>query len=618
MHDFELLIERGRRHFEVGASRKRFLTSSIVLLIPASILLLAQFYWFRWDLFLLAVAGPLLIIPLWNRLPRRLDPKVTARWFDQEHAFKDTLSTALEFSSREVESPIFRDLSEDADRRARLVQLPEPGKMEWIIPLILAAIFLLLLLAHLWTFLPRDTIGRAISDLEKLMHDAATDPDTDKELRDSLDAVKKAMGTKPETGTKTATGTGTGTGTETGTNDGANSGTGSRPGSGSGKGTSTATGDSTGSGNGNNSGKGSGKGGSTNDASGNASSGARGNAQGRAAALSRLQDAISKADPTESLKQLGRDLSGAPVAAGLANELAKGDAANAAKTARNDLGKKLEKGLDAASKKELERALQQGIENLPEKGSQGLKKALEEMKNSLNKPGEAKKAADDLGKQLEKLSKQQDAVREMEKKLEELKQKNQADQGSKSGQDKDSGKDGKDGKDGKSGKDGKGSKSGKDGKGGNDGRNGKGGKGGKDGQDGKDGKNGQSARNGNSSQMGKNTQNGKGGPNSMNGKGGKAGGELNDDPLERMKKKGQKPLNNNESDPNDPFAMDAVASQPQSDFDYDKGPLLTDREKKQMQLTAESMAKSREIDEFARHHRIPESFRSYLKDFFNP
>ncbi|MBF0501096.1 MAG: hypothetical protein HQM09_13235 [Candidatus Riflebacteria bacterium] len=573
MREFELLIERGKRHFEAAAARRRFLRSAAITLIPASAVLVALFFRFRWDVFLIAAVLPLLVIPLYKKFSRSLDSHIAARWFDQEHSLSDTLSTALEFVPRQGESLIIADLADDADRRARLIKLPEPDKVENIFLLILVAIFIALFLAHLWLLLPRDTNGAALGEMQGLARDAAGNPDSEKDLRDSLDAVKKSLEASAGAGTGTSTGTGTssspGPGEQTGTNTGSGTNTGKSPDSGTGKGSGSGSGADP-----------------QSSTTGNSAPNAGNNAHDRAAAMARLQTAVSRADPTEALKQLGRDLSASSISAETATELSKGDAAAAAKAA-GKMKNKFDKKLEAADKKSLESALQQGSENLPEATSPGLKKALEDLKNSLDKPEDAKKAAEEMGRQFEKMAKQQAAVRGMQKKIEELKQKNPGMDGKKEAQ--------------APGKQNAGAGNKKSG----------------GGKNAEPGKKGSDSMPGNSSSQNKGSS---GNPSNNHGKGGRAGGQLTENPLERMKKQGQKPLDKNGIDPNDPFAKDknTLASQPQGDFDYDKGPLLTDRDKKRLQTSAESMAKSREIDDFARHHRIPESFRTYLKDFFNP
>ena len=59
------------------------------------------------------------------------------------------------------------------------------------------------------------------------------------------------------------------------------------------------------------------------------------------------------------------------------------------------------------------------------------------------------------------------------------------------------------------------------------------------------------------------------------------------------------------------------ASMPQMLPDYEKAAVLSDKDKIRLKIQQESVAKSREIDEFSRHHRIPDTFRNFLKDFYS-
>ena len=65
-------------------------------------------------------------------------------------------------------------------------------------------------------------------------------------------------------------------------------------------------------------------------------------------------------------------------------------------------------------------------------------------------------------------------------------------------------------------------------------------------------------------------------------------------------------------------AVSTTHWQAQAGVDFARDPLMTAPQQRRAEAQSQGLAKSREVDEFARRHRIPESFRSYLKDFFQP
>ncbi len=95
----------------------------------------------------------------------------------------------------------------------------------------------------------------------------------------------------------------------------------------------------------------------------------------------------------------------------------------------------------------------------------------------------------------------------------------------------------------------------------------------------------------------------------------KAGGELDEDPLKRMNQKRPfQPGDDRLVDPNERKRIMASASQRLGAFEGT--PELTPEQLKTKQLAAERAAQSRKVDEFAQRHRIPDEFRTYLKEFF--
>ncbi|HNV71760.1 MAG TPA: hypothetical protein PKO06_18790, partial [Candidatus Ozemobacteraceae bacterium] len=105
-------------------------------------------------------------------------------------------------------------------------------------------------------------------------------------------------------------------------------------------------------------------------------------------------------------------------------------------------------------------------------------------------------------------------------------------------------------------------------------------------------------------------------PQQQQGVGGtKAGGQLDEDPLQRMQKnRPSQPGDDRLVDPNEQRQVAASAAQRVGAFQG--RPELTPEQQQQRQRVAEKAAQSRKVDEFAQYHRIPDEFRTYLKDFF--
>ncbi len=212
----------------------------------------------------------------------------------------------------------------------------------------------------------------------------------------------------------------------------------------------------------------------------------------------------------------------------------------------------------------MEKALSKALDQLPKSGMEGMRQALQDMKNNLKNPGGFQEAAEKLGKELDKLAKDLENP---------------------------------DGNDGKNGSDEKNP----DASGGDDKPS--------------DPRNRSNPiPNPLTDQPWQKPQQG---PNGKGGAGKGAGGKLTQDPKELLKKlKGQQAKAGNKAP--DKFKEDDVSSKPQLLSDFEKGTLLTDKDKIKLNIEQEAIARSREIDDFCGSNRVPPTFRTYLKDFFKP
>jgi len=325
-------------------------------------------------------------------------------------------------------------------------------------------------------------------------------------------------------------------------------------------------------------------------------------AEQRQEGLQKMKQTAQNEEASRQLKQAGGALQKNPKTQGIGESLQNGQIEKAADQA-SQLARELGKGLSEKDKKSMEKALQDAQKSLTDSSLKDVKDALNKMEQNLNQPQELEKAVNQLSQKLQDLAIKNQTMEKIVEKIEKAQTELEEGKGN-SGGNKTSGQDSAGGKEGNE-------------KGQIDEKTGTAEKKGKPeeksgqpplGKDGKESeKNGKNANNLNKQGSEKN-------PN-FAGKGGKsAGGELTEDPMKLLKNGKSKLPKTGE------LAFDKIdtenASVPQLLPDFEKGNELTDKERLQLKIQQENIAKSREIDEFSQKHRIPPAFRNFLKDFF--
>jgi|GEM_PF-6330008 len=509
MRPFTAILEKGKKYFEDRDFNRRLTLVTRAFCIPAIVILAFCLYRFYWPAFLPAAILPLIALPLVVRIRWAFAMPVVARTIDLDFRLRDLLTTANEFQSQENDSPVLRELMEEADRRSKIIEYPGKPRRDQIERAILISLFILLLI---WNLLPKKS-GSSIPDflineLGKQVSDLNTNSDDKNSLKSKLNDMKNG---------KTD--------------------------------------------------------------------------EDKQQAAQEMQQQMNKIDFSKELQKLGAAMERNSQTREFGKNLSDGKTSEAGKSVSN-MVQQLSKDLSKEQEKDLRNNIQDAMKNLNSEQLQDLKKALDDMQKSMGNQKEMEKAGEKLSQALKEIAKQQETIKKIQENLEQIKK--QAGQGQ---QDKKGTKTGQKG----------GTKPSPEGKPGE-----------KPGEK-KDGNTPgtENAADKNSSgkdpwkKAQKNTD------NSM-GKGGKtAGGKLTEDPKELLKKgkadpiKGGKKMFDGQKD-------NQTATTAQLLSDFEKGALLNDQDKIRLKIEQEAMAKSREVDEFSRKHRVPPSFKTFLKDFFVP
>ncbi|MBF0543462.1 MAG: hypothetical protein HQM08_03460 [Candidatus Riflebacteria bacterium] len=330
-------------------------------------------------------------------------------------------------------------------------------------------------------------------------------------------------------------------------------------------------------------------------------------------------------------KDLGGALSSSSVTREIGKALEKGDLKSASEKGEK-LADKIRQGLSKEELEGMKKAIEKAIEkiinsrNANGKDMKEIQKRLEEIQKSLNGQPDLEKKIKDLAKTLENSGLQGKPGEEKKADKENKSGKgNKSDEPNKPG--KDDNKPGEEKKIGDKNSDGQGKKDDgqtKDGEGKGEGKS-------KDDDQKKtdtnnsntsqrkDQSNNQSNNQSNKFSNNSNDKKGEKNQDSKNSKnhskGGKeGGGNLEDDPNEIMKKNPKlKILRGKEFDDKN---IEEIASSAKLGTAFDRGVPMTDKECEKLRVSAEELAKKREVEEFSTRHRIPPEFRKFLKNFY--
>ncbi len=190
MHAFNAVLAEGKRVLEDRLLAFRLSQVGRWVLLPACLLLGAAYVTAWW----MPLAGGLLLpaaaLAWFRRGLPRLSLAETARTVDAEQSLNDVLTTAHEFQPREGESPVLAALMEDADRRVQGLALPPVGRRERLEPVILIALFLILLLLNLLR--PGDSTAAALGALQDAVKGFKGDSRERRDLEKALQEVQQA------------------------------------------------------------------------------------------------------------------------------------------------------------------------------------------------------------------------------------------------------------------------------------------------------------------------------------------------------------------------------------------------------------------------------------------
>lgn len=528
MHAFLAVLDEGKRVLEDRLLAFHLSRIGRWVLLPACLLLVAAYATAWW---LPLVAGVLLpgAALTWLRRGRpHLSLAETARTVDSEQSLNDVLTTAHEFQPHEGQSPVLAALMEDADRRVQGLALPPVGRRERLEPVILLALFLVLLLLNLLR--PGDGTAAALDGLQDAVKAFKGDSRERRDLEKAMKWVQQA-----------------------------------------------------------------------------------GSDGQREQAAAGMQQAVAGAQATQDLQQAGQALARADTSRGVGQAMASGNLSQAAQAAQA-MARQAGAGLSPEQAESLRQALGEAQSQLNHGSTRDLRSAMQEMQNNVDNPERLQQAANQLARELEKLGQRQESLGRISQQLSRLLPR--PGQGSDSGSGSGSGQGSSTGTGEGSGSSGQGHQSGASGQGTGQGR--QSGSGGQAGQSGKSGAgSGRGLGSGGASpwQPPPGMQKTGGTTTGMGAGGKQAGGQVTQDPQKIVKEgKGKRPPAG-KSLP-DFTAPTEVSSSPQLMPDYEKGALLTDQERQRLQAGQETVARSREIDEFCQQHRATPRLRTYLRDFF--
>lgn len=202
MRNFFKVIVKASKRFETHDFKTRLKSSLRKVIFPASLLLLFCLFRFQWDIFLIALSIPLIILPLIYRYRKGFNAVETARILDSDHEFNDLLSTAYEFRERESDTPILKALMDDADRCASRVRLPEEdpnvSTESRIWAIILAMLMILIIALNMYPLFKSLAGGRTQSDeireLESMIEKIPENTEIGRRLRAILNDLKNGKG----------------------------------------------------------------------------------------------------------------------------------------------------------------------------------------------------------------------------------------------------------------------------------------------------------------------------------------------------------------------------------------------------------------------------------------
>ncbi|NLI75278.1 MAG: hypothetical protein GX442_02405 [Candidatus Riflebacteria bacterium] len=533
MRAFLAVLDQGKRVLEDRLLAFHLSRLGRWVLLPACLLLVAAYATAWWPPLAAGILLPAASL-VWLRRGRpRLSLAETARTVDTEQSLNDVLTTAHEFQPRESQSPVLAALMEDADRRVQGLALPPVGRRERLEPVILIALFLVLLLLNLLR--PGDGTAAALEALQESVKGFKGDSRERRDLEKAMQGVQQA-----------------------------------------------------------------------------------GSGEQRSQAAAGMQQAVAGAQATQDLQQAGQALARADTSRGVGQAMASGNLAQAAEAAQA-MARQAGAGLSPEAAESLRQALGEAQSQLNHGSTRDLRSAMQEMQNNIDNPERLQQAANQLARELEKLAQRQESLGRISQQLARLMP--NSGQGSGSGSGSGSGQGSSTGAGQGSGASGQGGQSGAGGQGTGQGR--QSGSGGQSGQPGQSGQSGAGSGTGSGGGSGGASpwqpppgMQKTGGTTTGLGAGGKqAGGQVTQDPQKIVKEgKGKRPPAGKALP--EFTATAEVSSSPQLMPDYEKGALLTDQERQRLQAGQETVARSREIDEFCQQHRATPRLRTYLRDFF--
>lgn len=192
MRAFLSVLETGKTFLEGRENQIRLRRACRLILGPACLILAGCLAWFRWDVFLVAALGPVILLFLAMRKRAILAMPVVARVFDSSYQLRDILATAAEFQPQEGVSPVLHELMAEADLKSRAISFPAAGWREKLEKSLLIFLFVFLLLMNLWRFWGGNQSANPLDGLQEQLSGTNQKADEKKGMQSILEQMKNA------------------------------------------------------------------------------------------------------------------------------------------------------------------------------------------------------------------------------------------------------------------------------------------------------------------------------------------------------------------------------------------------------------------------------------------